>query len=66
MALDLDPLMFEGLIGTAIAHGSYRDLFDADGLPKAEAGLRKMKWAAAYIDRECEERRKWREANARD
>lgn len=66
-ALWIDPLMFQGLVGTALARsgqkgGGYSDLFRGDGFAKPEADLRKMKWAAEAIDEERERRRQWKEA----
>ena len=33
------PLTFEGIVGSALAHGIYRELFRADGFAKSKAEL---------------------------
>lgn len=47
----LDPLIFQGLIGAAIAEGLYRELFRAsDGFAKPEAELRANPRIAKLLD----------------
>lgn len=56
----IDPLMFMGLIGSAIAEGS-SEIWYSDGAPKTEADLMRVPWIKNHIRREYAERRKWRE-----
>lgn len=57
----IEPLMFMGLIGAAIALGK-RDIWYSDGAPKTEADLMRVPWARAHIREEYNRRRAWREA----
>lgn len=47
----LDPLSFEGLVGAAIAHGLYAELFREDGFAKSVAQLREHPKVAKLLDR---------------
>lgn len=64
-ALWPDPLMFQGLVGSSIAMGCYKDLFREDGFCKPLADLRKHPRIAKHIDKELAERAAWRAANPR-
>lgn len=55
----VDPLMFMGLIGAAIARGK-SDIWYGDGEPKTEADLMRIPWAKAHIRQEYRERANWR------
>jgi hypothetical protein len=47
----LDPLTFQGLVGSACCDGYYTDLFREDGFAKPIAELMEMPKARKYIER---------------
>ena len=57
-----EPLLFMGLIGSAIARES-REIWYSDGSPKAEIDLFRTPWIRAHIRQEMRERWAWRAKN---
>lgn len=55
----VDPVLFMGLIGSAIARGK-SDIWYADGTPKTEADLMRVPWVAQHIRQEYRKRAAWR------
>lgn len=63
MSENVDPLLFMGLIGASIAHGS-RAIWYSDGTPKTEADLMRVPWVKAHLRKEYREREEWKARRA--